>query len=180
MSMGDQWGSAFLAVRPSRGQGVRDLVREVAALRTAARELVAELGRATPADLAELRRGARRLAARFRQARRHFNDGGCLAIAHYRARALAGYLLVFRPREGGGITARERGDKLMATFRESIDAITVDLSGADLTDWDTLDVDSLGNTVWTEDTCWPPGLADAIRQRSVTLAPGVFAMITET
>lgn len=50
----------------------------------------------------------------------------------------------------------------------------VDASGADLSALDLTDISVLVGVVWTEETAWPPGIADQVRARSREIRPGIY------
>jgi hypothetical protein len=50
----------------------------------------------------------------------------------------------------------------------------VDASGADLSALDLTDISVLAGVVWTEETAWPPGIADQVRARSREIRPRVY------
>lgn len=50
----------------------------------------------------------------------------------------------------------------------------VDASGADLSAVDLTDISVLVGVVWTEETAWPPGIADQVRARSREIRPGMY------
>ena len=50
----------------------------------------------------------------------------------------------------------------------------VDASGADLSALDLTDTSVLVGVVWTEETAWPPGIADQVRARSREIRPGIY------
>jgi len=53
----------------------------------------------------------------------------------------------------------------------------VDASGADLSDIAIEDVDVLDGVIWTDQTTWPPGIADQVRACSREIRPGVYQVV---
>lgn len=52
--------------------------------------------------------------------------------------------------------------------------ISVDVSGADLSNLQIRDPDLLTGVIWTHDTIWPAGLDETIRARSREIHSGVY------
>ena len=94
------------------------------------------------------------------------------------ARDLAGARDLARGRARDRATDLVRGvqeavgwaEELVGRFHEG----EVDASGADLSALDLTDISVLVGVVWTEETAWPPGIADQVRARSREIRPGIY------
>jgi hypothetical protein len=80
--------------------------------------------------------------------------------------------------------ARDRATDLARSLQEAVGRAEelvgrshegeVDASGADLSALDLTDISVLVGVVWTEETAWPPGIADQVRARSREIRPRVY------
>jgi hypothetical protein len=141
--------------------------------RAHARELARELARAL--TLISVRPRARELASALDLARTFasvldFTSALTLASACDRALLLARVL--DRARELAKV--RELARVGISAVARDLDKIQIDVSGVDLHQLDLPDLDVLTGVVWTEDTTWPPEVADQVRARSDEIQPGVY------
>ena len=63
---------------------------------------------------------------------------------------------------------------LANTIPRKLDAIEVNASGANLSHLDLSNFDVLCGVIWTEDTTWPPGIENLVKNRSQPIGPGIF------
>lgn len=64
--------------------------------------------------------------------------------------------------------------ELNRQLKNWLDAIPLDVSGADLSRLDLSDFQALAGTVWSEETVWPPALAVYVRVHSEPIGDGVY------
>jgi hypothetical protein len=67
-----------------------------------------------------------------------------------------------------------RSRELTYDVRHRLDMLEVNASGADLSNMWVVDPETLIGVIWSEDTTWPPCLADRVRILSYPLSDGVY------
>jgi hypothetical protein len=110
-----------------------------------------------------------------------YNDGGLIGASGL-ARALGRYLVVLsnrapyymRVRDMDQISAKEHARKGANLLAETVEALALDVSAADLSGMKTCEPSLLTNVIWTVRTTWPPTMTDLIRAQSRPVKPGVF------
>lgn len=146
----------------------RDLARALASARALGRASASGRYRASARDLTrDLVRDVERACYLAR------NPDVSLELTRDRARDLA--RVRARARERASAINRAIG----GAFRNlrligQLTAVPVDVSGADLSSEDFDDLDVLEDVIWTQETIWPPGVAERLLRRSREIRPGVY------
>lgn len=105
-----------------------------------------------------------------------------LARASSRAADLAKVLTSPSLRNLAEAAARTLAQTQVRKVSSALEAVHLDASGLDLSELNDVDATNLGafvGVLWTDETIWPPTLAETVRQRSHEIRPGIYQVIHE-